>query len=106
MTVQQTSILAFRSIDKPQHIGHDEMMVLRGYRDNPEYTDAMLAEKLGYTDPNKVRPRRFSLVEYGMLASAGKRRCAVSKKLALCWRITDKGYWTLWFYEHHRVEAN
>jgi len=49
-------------------------------------TDREIARELGYGDPNKVRPRRFELMEMGLITEAGTRACRVSGRQALTWR--------------------
>lgn len=50
-------------------------------------TDREIAKELGYSDPNKVRPRRYELMEAGIITEAGKRKCSVSKRTALTWKV-------------------
>ena len=49
-------------------------------------TDREIAKELGFSDPNKVRPRRHELMESGLIAEAGIRVCTVSRRRALTWR--------------------
>ena len=53
-------------------------------------TDREIALALGFSDPNKVRPRRKELLDAGMIRDCGKRFCSVSFKLAYCWAPTDE----------------
>lgn len=52
-------------------------------------TDREIARKLDYKDPNKVRPRRFELMEEGIIVEAGKRKCSISGRLALTWKVPE-----------------
>lgn len=59
-------------------------------------TDMELSKKLGYDDPNRVRPRRNELADpnhfYPCLVEAvGKRECSISKKKCYVWDLTDYG---------------
>lgn len=50
-------------------------------------TDRELTLRLGYADPNKIRPRRNELAKGGFIYSTGKRTCLVSGKMAMEWRV-------------------
>jgi hypothetical protein len=81
--VRQTSIEAYRDL---QDIGNRQQIVFDVLKLYPHgLTDREIAEKLGYDDPNKIRPRRFELVEKGLLIELPKRICSVSGKKALAW---------------------
>jgi hypothetical protein len=41
-------------------------------------------------DINSVRPRLTALVEAGLVETAGKRRCKVSGKTVLTWRVVQR----------------
>lgn len=98
MTVQQTSIAAYYGEDQIK-LGHDEFVVLKAILEHPRYTDRMLTCQVKADDPNKVRPRRNSLVHYGYVRSDGKRECLVSHKIVYCWLITEEGRDVLFRYE-------
>lgn len=50
-------------------------------------TDRELTKSLNEGDPNKIRPRRFELMERGLIEEAGKRPCEITGRKALTWRI-------------------
>ena len=50
-----------------------------------EATDRELTKRLGYEDPNKVRPRRKELVDMGFIKEVAKRPCEVTKKTVTVW---------------------
>ena len=50
-------------------------------------TDRELTKTLDEDDPNKIRPRRFELMERGLIEEAGKRPCEITGRKALTWRI-------------------
>jgi hypothetical protein len=54
-------------------------------------TDREIARYLGYSDPNKVRPRRKELLDAGLIVEGGKRVCSVSGIVAYTWIISRKG---------------
>jgi hypothetical protein len=51
-------------------------------------TDREIAFFLGYGDPNKIRPRRYELMEVGLIREEGKRKCTVTDRLAITWVTT------------------
>lgn len=50
-------------------------------------TDREIAARLGFTDPNKVRPRRFELADQGKIIDHGKRPCNITGKTSTEWVI-------------------
>ena len=85
MPVRDTSILSYSQV---QNIGKKQRVVYDAISAHPDCTDLELTKLLGFVDPNNVRPRRFELVELGLVKSVGKKRCSVSKRVAYAWRIT------------------
>ena len=64
-------------------------------------TDREIAVRLGMADPNGVRPRRFELMEAGLIVEAETRPCMVSGRNALTWKVSPERlanvlerYWT------------
>lgn len=54
-------------------------------------TDSELALKLGFTDPNKVRPRRFELVnKFEDVEEKEKRICTITGKVCKAWGLIIK----------------
>lgn len=48
-------------------------------------TDSELAKRLGFDDPNKVRPRRFELVVMKLVKDIRKRPCCITGKKVIEW---------------------
>lgn len=90
--IRQTFLLAFQQ--EIPRLGRRQYEVLKAIRDLNMHgihpTDREIAKLLGYADPNKVRPRRHELMEYELIAEAGKKICSVSGKLAITWRISSR----------------
>ena len=90
--IRQTSLLAFQ--EQLPRLGRRQLEVLKAIRDLNLHgihpTDREIAKILGYADPNKVRPRRHELMEYGIIVEAGKKICPVSGKLAITWKISSR----------------
>lgn len=53
-------------------------------------TDREIARSLGFGDPNKVRPRRFELMEASLIIEAGTKICSVTERTALMWKINSE----------------
>lgn len=51
-------------------------------------TDLEIARYLGFTDPNKVKPRRNELVKKNLVTECTKRNCFVSGRKAITWRVS------------------
>lgn len=83
--MRQTSIQAYRELQPKLSIRQKQ--VLWFIRAFPNSTDRELTKLMGYTDPNKVRPRRKELLDIGKITESGKRTCKVSGKTALTWRV-------------------
>jgi len=59
-------------------IGEDQDIVMKAFILNGPHTDSEIAHILKYSDPNKVRPRRFELVELGLIKEICKRKCEIT----------------------------
>lgn len=44
------------------------------------YTDRQIMERMGFGEPNAVRPRITEMIRSGFLEEAGNTRCPVTKK--------------------------
>jgi hypothetical protein len=53
-------------------------------------TDREIARQIGAEDPNFVRPRRFELVKAGILEPGMKRKCNVTGKTSITWKVARK----------------
>lgn len=73
-----------------QTIGERQEIIVRSFAVNGASTDYEIAYFLGYTDPNKVRPRRFELVKMGFMTASKKRECSISGKKVFTWIRTKK----------------
>ena len=82
--MQTTSLEAYYTHPS---LGDHEQTVLVAIHAYPDSTDREIARHLGKEDPNWVRPRRFSLVEKGLVVKGKKRRCMVTGKNAITWRV-------------------
>ncbi len=89
MVVRDTSLECFYEILQSGLIGERESLVLKFIMNNPRLTDSEIYLRMGYKNPNAIRPRRRSLVQYGLIKESGKRICSVSKMRVYCW-VVDK----------------
>ena len=79
------------------NIRRDELRLTQSYIDiistisnsNEPLTAYEVARKLGYQDPNKVRPRINELVKAGRIISVGLRPCRITKNTANIWAIFE-----------------
>lgn len=53
-------------------------------------TDREIAKRLGYDDPNKVRPRRNELAKKEIVIEDNKRACSVGLKLSIAWKLNEE----------------
>ena len=86
MTIQQTSLIAFNELNEilKNNTYKSIISVLNIWENG--LTDREIAKILGYSDPNKIRPRRNELVKSGLIIENNKRICSVSKKLCIIWK--------------------
>jgi len=88
--VQQTSLLSY--FEELPDLGRRQREVLRAIlllnQQGINPTDREIAKFLQYADPNKVRPRRYELVEAGLIIEAGNKTCTVTHKTVMSWAIT------------------
>ena len=84
--VKDTSIASYMNIQK---LGRKQQTVYEVIKRFPDSTDRELAKRLGFTDPNNVRPRRFELVELGWVVLSGRKRCSISGRTSCTWRINQ-----------------
>jgi hypothetical protein len=86
--MRDTSLMVFREI---QHkLGDMQQTVLVVINAYPNSTDLELCQKLGYTDPNRLRPRRKELLDYGWIVDMGVRECTVSHRKAHTWKVKPR----------------
>ena len=64
-------------------------MIIKILQDNHDMTDREIAFRLGYEDPNKVRPRRNELMKNNIVEEDSKRICLVGHKLSIAWRLNQ-----------------
>jgi hypothetical protein len=80
--IRQTSLLAFESLERQAQI---YILILQTIRKYGKLTDMEISKKLGFNDPNKIRPRRNELMKKGIIYECEKRECSVTHKVALTW---------------------
>jgi hypothetical protein len=88
MVARQTSIKAYLELEREGALAPAQQRVLTTIRNNPDSTDAEVAEALNAGFTNQVRPRRFELAVRGLVVESGKRACRVTGRTALTWRAT------------------
>lgn len=84
--IQQTSINAFLDL-RLSYLGVGRRAeVYNKLKSIGSATDCELMEALGYSDPNKIRPRRKELVDEGLIVEDCKRVCGVTGKTVISWK--------------------
>ena len=82
--MRETSLDAYFSLQK---LGHLQKQVYDAIKILGCPTDLEIAKFLGYSDPNKVRPRRNDLLKMQFITDCERRICSVSGRLSYSWRI-------------------
>jgi len=86
--IRQTSLWSYQEI-KPK-ISERQQQILDVLVENGEQTgltDQEITGKLGKSDPNYVRPRRFELYKLGIVIDYCKRVCKITGKISTEWRL-------------------
>ena len=88
--MKDTSLLAYAEI-QPK-LNPQCKKVLEKIRQYPDSTAFEIADKMGYTDPNHVRPRITDLADQELIFISGKRKCKVSPShsVAHTWRAAKQ----------------
>jgi len=84
--VRDTSLLAY--MDLKHTLGERQRIVFETIKGSPMgITDIEIANELGFSDPNKVRPRRKELFDNGLIKAVGKRQDKFTNKMAYIWGL-------------------
>lgn len=92
--IQQTSLMAYYHSDAMETAFREQtkrkIIMLLELHNN--LTDREMCDKLGYLDPNKVRPRRHELAnkqytDPPVIIEDYKRNCSVTGKVSIAWRL-------------------
>jgi hypothetical protein len=87
--IQQTSLNSYQELlvrdmlNSGQDDVYSALMILNSA------TDREICEYLQLGDPNKVRPRRFELCELGLVGEDCKRKCSITGKTVISWKILN-----------------
>lgn len=85
--IRQTSILAYYALNY-EELSQIYREILSCLKESDGMTDMEICQKLGYSDPNKVRPRSNELMKLNLIWDYGKRHCSITGKLVHYWGIT------------------
>jgi len=89
--MRETSLLAYGEIPNLPEMQQKVFNAIIEHNMEGRYpTDRELAKYLELSDPNNVRPRRFELMEAGLIIEAGKRKCTISDRTALTWKVSPQ----------------
>lgn len=91
--MQETSLMAWEDIQKLIHGRHVEVYhALRMLcEQQTDATDQEIKSFLGKMDANYVRPRRNELCNKKMVTVSQKRKCGVTGKTVIAWKLTKYG---------------
>lgn len=87
MNYRDTSLASYVSESDSGRVGSRQREVLEVIRQLGSCSDRDIAVALGKQDLNYVRPRRFELVEKGLVEEVGKKKDGVTGKTVYVWRI-------------------
>lgn len=68
-------------------LGERQLLVFEEIRRKPLLTAKELQHNLHFLDANSVRPRITELQNAGLVVSGGKRKCRVTGKTVMVWRV-------------------
>lgn len=88
--VRQTSVDCYYEIMEEGLIGDRQKIVYDFIIDNENLTDMEITIALGYKDPNKIRPRRKELFDFGLILDGGIKKCSITGRKAHFWKINPK----------------
>ena len=80
--MQQTSIISFQNLQ----IGNRQKIVLNGLMKYGACTNLEIST-WSNIPINQVTPRTNELVKLGLIKESHKRRCSISNRYAIAWRI-------------------
>ncbi len=80
--------------DAHEHIkstkGARHQQIMQAIAEHGPMTVDELMDRLGYHDPNRVRPRLTELVKAGALRTTGKRESRSSGRIVAVWSINEQ----------------
>lgn len=85
---KQTKLENYHSLDE-NNLSIMRQKILDELKCSPA-TDSELTKRLGYSDPNKVRPRRYELVVMNLVKELRKRECCITGKKVIEWGIVKQ----------------
>ena len=92
--MRETSIITYHQIISEGLLGKRQVIVYEALKsicdEFGDATDYEIAKSLERPDPNFVRPRRKELVDYGLVEEVQHRKCCVTGRLAIAWRVKTK----------------
>jgi hypothetical protein len=87
--VRQTSLDSYLDLVKSGVLGQMQEKILYALYHLKVASDSEIALYLKFSDLNKVRPRRFELVDLGYVVEAGKFSCSVTGRNVIKWKVND-----------------
>ena len=88
--MRSTSLEAYTNLKKAGKLGSRRRTVYETLKKYPCRTDMEIADHLGFSDPNKVRPRRNELVKRGLVIPYRVRLCTITGVAAWTWKVKEQ----------------
>jgi len=86
--IQQTSLNAYEEAKTSSWIKTRKKIIINLLKKHPDGLTAQeIKAKLGFTDPNMVRPRLTELSRDGFVFSYDTRPCSKTGRVCLVWRL-------------------
>ncbi len=85
--IEQTSLETYKELKEEKCLGSAQSLVYNYLLNHPDSTDVEIMTGLKLTDPNKVRPRRKELFDFGLIRKIHKRKCDITNRSAYSWGV-------------------
>jgi len=95
MSVRNTSKVTYGELIQEGFVSDLQQEVYELVSENYGLTDRELCRIAGIKDPNHLRPRRNELCKLGLIEEVSKRKCTLSGRIALTWKVKELTTWNL-----------
>jgi len=85
--MRQTSLQAYQELKDSGKLGERQLLVYEAIKRLKCATDTEITKFMGFSDPNRIRPRRNELVRFGLVEEKERRNCNITNRKAIVWGI-------------------
>lgn len=85
--MRETSIEAYHRLKEENKLGERQSLIFAAIRQKETASDHDIADYLGFSDMNQVRPRRKELLDLGLIEQAGSKLQEQTGMRNTTWRI-------------------